>query len=532
MYRLKVTAAIALLVAALLGLTAVMYWASQRVDRDLRRSAFAHDQLEAYLRLSHEAYRHFKQQADMLLTGAVDGPRQLEASQARVDAIFQQLEADTKDEFLFLDDEEEQDEEWEERDRNAKIKAELAAIAAEFETVRTLIESGDEAAARARLHSLLDEQIDGRFADLIADAIADESEEMQRSDDDAHTLLSTMALAARVSAPVVVVLALLLGIMLIIRVTRPLERLLDGTQRLAAGELSHRIRGNGNDEFSQLGRSFNQMADQLESRTRELTQSHQDLEKRVRERTDELNAANQALERTARLRQQFLADISHELRTPLTVIRGEAEVSLRGDVKTAADYEQALARIARESEQLGRLVDDLLLVARSQVGEVRLSMTAVAMPQLIAEICEGAETLANQKGTLLTYENRCQSAVVTADRWRLHQLFHILIDNALRYSSDGGSVAIISDNHNESIRIRVIDCGIGIAPDELDGVFERFYRGRLAREMAPDGAGLGLPVAKAIVDAHRGSIRIDSERGKGSTVTIKLPAVRRARPAA
>jgi two-component system, OmpR family, sensor kinase len=243
--------------------------------------------------------------------------------------------------------------------------------------------------------------------------------------------------------------------------------------------------------------------------------------------TQELRKANAALSRVDQTRRQLFADISHELRTPLTMIRGEAQVALRGSKKSPAEYKEALQRIHDQAQQLGHLVDDLLFIARTDGGAPHLKQEAVALHTLVGQVCLEAEVLTDPRNIHIHFQTNVKSAMVASDPGRLRQPFVILLENAIRYSKPAGRITVDISPALAGVAVSVIDSGIGIAPDELERAFERFYRGGNGATANPEGSGLGLPVAKAIVDAHSGTIKIASKLNEGTTVTVTLPVARK-----
>jgi len=303
-----------------------------------------------------------------------------------------------------------------------------------------------------------------------------------------------------------------------------LGELLRVTRVLAEGDLSHRIAISVRDEFADLGQSFNHMAADLQAHQKALEDAHANLEAVVAERTEELRRANESLRKIDETRRAFFADISHELRTPLTVIRGEGEITLRGRNKKVLEYKHSIARIVEQAKHLSLLVNDLLFIARQGAGAARLNLQPVDLGDLIEKVCGDAKVIAHPKAVDISYSDGSSADFVRGDPARLRQLFMVLLDNAVRYSKTKGKVEVDIERAGDELRVSVSDRGIGIAPEELDGVFERFRRGGNANTHNEEGLGLGLPVAKAIVEAHKGRIQMDSRLGEGTTVTVALPA--------
>lgn len=319
--------------------------------------------------------------------------------------------------------------------------------------------------------------------------------------------------------------AVLMALHLNRRLQRPLDRLLAGTQALQAGALDHRVATGSNDEFDRVAEHFNAMAAELQQHRSDADAARRRLEGAVLERTLELSAAHETLQRIDQRRRQLFADLSHELRTPATAIRGEAEIALRGGDKPAAEYQQALIRVVGAVKQLASVTDDLLLIARAEADQLVMRPAAVDLPALLGDVAEQAAALGEPQGVQVMLEPAADggSLTVLADPDRLRQALMIVLDNAVRYSHPGGRVRIAWQATGDGAEVVVQDEGIGIAPDELASVFERFERGRRARAHRADGTGIGLSIAQAIVQAHRGHIELHSEPEAGTRVRIALP---------
>lgn len=239
------------------------------------------------------------------------------------------------------------------------------------------------------------------------------------------------------------------------------------------------------------------------------------------------NAMLDRLEETFTAQRRFLADASHELRTPLTAIRGNAEVLSRQaedwqDIPERADVVAALDDIERESARMGRLVGDLLQLARSDAPQTSASgaARAVSLDEIAREAVRTAGAMSN--GQELRVD--AQAAVVRGDRDALQRLLLILLDNALRHTGAGGTIEVRTrDENNGWASVRVRDEGEGIAAENLPHIFDRFYRADTARARATGGTGLGLAIARAIVDDHGGEISVESQLGHGTTFTVRLP---------
>ena len=228
------------------------------------------------------------------------------------------------------------------------------------------------------------------------------------------------------------------------------------------------------------------------------------------------------LARSLRLRTDFIADASHELRTPLTVIQGNAEIGLT--TPGPETPREILTEIANEASRMGRLVDDLLFLARSDSGRTPLELDYVSARWLMGRLVRPAEVLARQRGSCLE-TSVAGDGYLELDPSRIEQVVQILVDNAARHSPPGACIELRSRIVNQELEIAVSDQGEGIPADQLTLIFDRFHRVGAGRRRAKGGAGLGLAIAKSIVEAHRGSIHAESRVGAGTTMIIRLPVV-------
>jgi signal transduction histidine kinase len=267
------------------------------------------------------------------------------------------------------------------------------------------------------------------------------------------------------------------------RALAPVERIARTAGEIEAQHLSKRlpIRGTG-DELDHLSRMLNAMFARLESSFRRIT--------------------------------QFTADASHELRTPIAIIRTTAEVARRRP-RTDREYIEALDRILAESERTTELLEDLMALARSDVESEAAAMEPVRLDQLVEEV-------SRQAGLTFTIAE-LTPVTIAGDYAGLRRLLIILVDNAVKYSPPAGLVSVGLRVAAQRCVLEVRDNGIGISAEDLPHVFERFYRASKDRSRKIDGVGLGLSIARAIVQRHAGEIEIESKLGAGSIVRVSLP---------
>jgi hypothetical protein len=232
---------------------------------------------------------------------------------------------------------------------------------------------------------------------------------------------------------------------------------------------------------------------------------------------------NERLRELDRLKDEFISLVSHELRTPLTSIRGYLELLLDGGAGHLSDDQaRFLAVVDRNSKRLMHLVGDLLFLAQIEAGKLALELGEVDLEHLVAECVEGAQPFADEKGIELTASVEATPTMV-GDRERLGQVLDNLVSNALKFTSGGGSVSVRISSHQGEAVVEVEDDGMGISPDDQDLLFDRFFRSSEATERAIPGTGLGLTIAKAIVERHDGAIEVESTPGEGTTMRVRLP---------
>jgi signal transduction histidine kinase len=217
----------------------------------------------------------------------------------------------------------------------------------------------------------------------------------------------------------------------------------------------------------------------------------------------------------------FVADASHELRAPLTVIRANAELVQRLPDASPAVKEET-AEILSEIDGMARLVDDLLLLARLDADALALEREPLDLAALVRAAVATMEERARTAGLSLTVESE-PAVRANADPSRIRQIVRILLDNAITYTSRGGAITVTVGHHGHAATVRVTDTGIGIAPEDQERIFDRFYRTDRARSRATGGTGLGLAIARALVEAHGGHIGVESAPGRGTTVWFSLP---------
>lgn len=275
------------------------------------------------------------------------------------------------------------------------------------------------------------------------------------------------------------------------RTLTPVRALSTAARRLGGGDLSQRVPAPGNDEVGQLGHSFNSMA--------------------------------AGLEKAEQQRKNLVADVAHELRTPLSNIQGYVEAMRDG----VLEHDQAtLDTVHAQTMHLGRLVEDLRLLAQTESEDFRLNLEQESLGDVLRHSVEGFRARSSSTDVGLNLDIPDELPMLLIDRTRISQVLGNLLENAVRHSSSGGEVNVVAGVSEGRVVVTVADGGDGIAPEDIAHVFDRFYRADPSRTRATGGAGLGLTIAKKIVEAHGGEIRAESVKGQGSRFIFELPVTR------
>ena len=377
----------------------------------------------------------------------------------------------------------------------------------------------DEAIAlfRDEIENLLDEELEAH----ISLAIADEEMELQDFEVRTNRLEQQLIFLVLGFCLLSIVVSVAAGAWLSRALIRPIAALTSGARAIGEGDLGHRITYGRRDEFSALAEQFNVTAGRLEAERERLLGVQARLETEVARRTSELEDANGRLQRLDHMRMLFLADLGHELRTPLTIVRGEAEVSLRGE-KPADDLRESLRRIVTLTQQMGRLVEDLLFLSRAEVGAVRFEMLPVSVQDVLDIAVDEARVLAADTDLRIEASVPDAPCQINADAERLTQALLIVLDNAVKYADPDSAVDVALTCGTGGAEVRVRNSGPEIPAADLPFVFNRFYRARQASR-GPSGSGLGLSIAKWIIETHGGRVELSSARHE-TVVTIRLPA--------
>lgn len=296
--------------------------------------------------------------------------------------------------------------------------------------------------------------------------------------------------AISLAAAIAISLSGLIGILASRSLTKPVRRITETAVQIRSGNLAARSGIRGENELGRLGETFDDMAS--------------------------------SLERDIKLERRLTSDVAHELRTPLMAIMATVEAIQDGILP--AD-EERLENIVSESRRLSRLVDAMLHLSRLENGKTKFNPESVNVVAMVASLVAVQETLFKENNRTLTFVDKTPegNCFVDIDSDMIREALTNLLSNAIRYTNDGGHVAITVSIDDTDAVISVTDDGMGIAPEDIPQTFSRFWRAEESRERASGGLGVGLAITKEIMDRHNGTISVESELGKGATFSLHLP---------
>ena len=284
------------------------------------------------------------------------------------------------------------------------------------------------------------------------------------------------------------VIALLLGVFLSRTLTRPIRELTEATHAVSQGDLSQQVPVRSNDELGELAQAFNKMSNELS--------------------------------RSINARKQMTADIAHELRTPLSLILGHAEAVHDGVLPPTRENFEI---IREEANRLEHLVNDLRILSLADAGELTIAPQTIEPERLLQEVASLYQVQTQRKDIALKLDMVSPLSNIEVDPGRMTQVLTNIVDNALRHAPEGGEIILSARELNDQVQLAVHDSGPGLRAEDLDRIFNRFYRTDASRQREDGGSGLGLAIAKSIVQAHGGQVSAESEAGKGLKVIIHLP---------
>jgi signal transduction histidine kinase len=330
-----------------------------------------------------------------------------------------------------------------------------------------------------------------------------DNRDSSRDDARTETRNTTLLVAAGLAGALLAALILFSG--LINSMRAPLGRLVEGARRLAGGDLRTRVEVGGPVEIATLGRAFNEMANSLERDARER-------------------------DRVEQMKDDFVLTVSHELRTPVTVVKGFAEMLTAQRSSLNARQFEAAEVIAESSAQLQKMINDLLDLARSDAGKLRIEPNATPVGPLVQRVGRQMRPHFEERDQRFSVRVEDDLPEVEADAHRIGQVLANLLTNANKYAQKGAQVSLAATRVGDEIEFAVADDGPGLGEEELDHVFDRFWRAQSGETQEVGGTGLGLAIAKSLVELHGGAISANSTQGEGATFRFVLPIAKDGRP--
>ena len=518
MYKSKLTLFAGLILFLIIITSALVITSTQITRSNIKQNALAQSLLNEHLLVSSISYRMFKQLTDELIFGNEANQAEVRNKRAIIDQSIAKIIVLKEEQSTALGDnfilggvgETE------------ALRELLNQIVSEFHMIFDEIAlEGQNSKQQQRAQLLLEVTIDNQFREAINSAVAQQSNVVTSLNARIETLHQSIFWYSILLALLAIPMVILGTYWLLSVLYQPLNSIRLGAEAIAQEKYHYRIPRGFDAEFDSIAASFNSMAEELLKQRDQTSAANRDLEYQVAQRTAELTEANALLQHNDKTRRELFADISHELRTPLSIIRGEVQVTLRQKTITETDYKSTLDTVLDQTLSLSRLVDDLLMIARAESGNMRIIPKAVVVSEFIYSTTRKLDSLLEKNGVALEIDIDENLPLMAIDPERMAQAIMIILDNALQHAAQGSQIFITCNHDHGHLKIIIRDEGEGIDPEALPFIFDRYFRGSDTR--TGRGAGLGLAIAKAIMAAHRGNIEVSSSPGHGSTFTLTLP---------
>lgn len=305
-----------------------------------------------------------------------------------------------------------------------------------------------------------------------------------------HIILEAMAIG--------LIISVLMSLLLAKTLVMPLQELTKAAENVASGDFEHKVDNPSRDEIGVLTQTFNDMAGTLEDTLDDLKKSEQ-------------------------MRKEFVANVSHELRTPITSVKSYSETLLDDPNMNPEMREKFLNVIVNESDRMSKIVQDLLTLSRFDAGSIEFEFTRFSFEKSVRDVYSAMRLEAQNHKHEFTLEFIEPVPDIIGDRGRIEQVLMNMVSNAIKYTKNGGRIKMTAGVKNGQVWCAVRDNGIGIPKQDVENVFDRFYRVDKARSRESGGTGLGLSIANEIVLRHNGTLKLDSKVGKGTVITVTLP---------
>lgn len=516
-----VTAVITMLALA----TATIFWAFSTAELQLDRTVRSYKQLALAVRIEADIGRFLLGEIGRIVDPKTGRFTEAKQKQGVINNAIEQLIKEVSQEVKSLEGSPEELEEQKEFASAYAARALFRNMQHVIDRQHTLTSRLDSGSAVRRFMATAVSTDYHKLNTIISDITSDEREEVRERLREMDSLRQTLMSASVVTLTCIALMALLVSCLVYHILMRPLSEVAKGSAELARGNLAHRVSINGPHELSDIAIRFNEMARRISEQKEQLVRSNQALERTVEDRTRELKDKAQRLSDIDKSRRLFFAKIGHELRTPLTVIIGEADVALKNNQSTVADYRSALSHMTANGKYLKRRIADLMALARSENAKLQLQKDTMDVGEVVEEVMHIAKAYASSNDVLVEVSLVNKPAIISGDRTWLHQSIFAIVDNAIKYSSVGAYVKIMLnvDKEKRCCKLTVEDEGPGVPNDDLVQLFHPYFQSQSAR--GKSGSGLGLAVAKWVVDMHCGKIFAQNVKPTGLCVQLELPLV-------
>ena len=508
----------------MIGIMAMALWAA---GHSASRVAGIHGRLDVLTQLSAKAGTYGERAAEVLLLGrgpvnGLDPSDELTTARIDIERLLARLTQATRAEIAGLSGMTEISDELPELETSRRMIEVYHAIDAAMNTALSSLRDGQLAPAMSTFVREVAFRLNNELQPLITGAADDERSELDAQLAAIRASETQILIAGAVAG--VLGLAVLAALAFGLRrsVERPLHALSSRARAMAAGESIDDALPALPRDFAPLAESLAALGKSLDEQRRSFAEAGERLTSDVDARTTQLRAANDQLREVDRRRGQFLADVSHELRTPLTILRGEADVALRGKDDPEM-LRQSLERIQGQAVEFGKLLEDLMAFARATAEDQPLVLVDTKLDEVIGAAAQEAERLAEPREVTVAVELADEGRHIDVDFRRLKQALIIGLDNAIKHSPPGSKITIATAIEAKHASIAILDQGPGVEEGDLPRVFERFFRGRHEGDSLIEGIGIGLAIAKDIVERHGGSISLGNRPEGGAALRILLP---------
>ena len=527
MYQRKLVIAFSIFLLLVVLQTLATFWAFQTLNYHTERSRAAQQMLTHIVHFRADAKRLQVWLADFIIAEKRD-TRLRDELFKRMSSHLEQI--DQLNTNVFASSQYNSDPDFSKRvaQKSLFLHDNMTALEQALQT-RQINQLHSDSERWQTLVTLVDKFQGSDIASIVYDLILLHTDKSIQAENDA----ASMARFLYTTLVIISLMSLLLFVGLSLYLTRHFSRslaqLTQGAERIETGNFAEAIPETGSTEFAQLAKAFNRMAISLSDSIEQQKRLQNITEDKVLERTAQLQHVVNQLHDAEFRQKGFIAEVTHELRTPTTIIMGEAELALRAKEQAPNHHTASFERILECSNTLKSRIDDLIMLSKGQHALVSAKLEKSAPCSVYQQLMHQANlqvthtaielTLPSQPLTLLDQP----SHYLLVDAQKLDLVFRILLENAIQYQESSPRIKLDFHISETELQLKVIDNGIGITEEEQQSLFQRHQRGKLAKSLRPQGLGIGLCIAKSIIDAHDGDLSFQNNTQQGVTAVITLP---------